>query len=45
MFSTLKRLTSKTENKDSTIPSSSHPKVLSQDLQRNFSKGVQYNCQ
>jgi hypothetical protein len=44
MFSTLKRLTNKTSDKDTTITTTTHPKVLSQDLQRSFSKGIQYNC-
>ncbi|XP_050436035.1 rab-like protein 6 [Adelges cooleyi] len=42
MFSTLKRLTNKIDNKD--VPATtSQPKALPQDLQRTFSKGIQYN--
>lgn len=44
MFSTLKRLTNKTIEKDTAIVATSHPKALPQDLQRSFSKGIQYNC-
>lgn len=43
MFSTLKRFANKTE-KDTTVTTTTHPKALPQDLQRSFSKGVQYNC-
>lgn len=45
MFSTLKRLTNKTVEKDTIAASTAHPKALPQDLQRSFSKGIQYNCQ
>jgi len=44
MFSTLKRLTSKTVEKDTTVINDTYPKALPQDLQRSFSKGIQYNC-
>jgi len=44
MFSTLKRLANKTVDKDTTVNTTTHPKALSQDLQRSFSKGIQYNC-
>lgn len=44
MFSTLKRLTNKNAEKDITIGTNTHPKALPQDLQRSFSKGIQYNC-
>lgn len=43
MFSTLKRLTSKTVEKDTTVVAATYPKALPQDLQRSFSKGIQYN--
>lgn len=43
MFSTLKRLANKTVEKDTTVNSATHPKALPQDLQRSFSKGIQYN--
>lgn len=43
MFSTLKRLTNKTVEKDTAV-NTTHPKALPQDLQRSFSKGIQYNC-
>ncbi|XP_026804815.1 rab-like protein 6 isoform X1 [Rhopalosiphum maidis] len=43
MFSTLKRLANKTVDKDTTVNTTTHPKSLSQDLQRSFSKGIQYN--
>lgn len=44
MFSTLKRLANKSVEKNSNVASLAHPKVLPQDLQRTFSKGIQYNC-
>lgn len=44
MFSTLKRLANKTVEKDTTVNTATHPKALPQDLQRSFSKGIQYNC-
>lgn len=44
MFSSLKRFTNKTVEKDITLTNSTHPKALPQDLQRSFSKGIQYNC-
>jgi len=43
MFSTLKRLANKTIEKDTTVVTAAHPKALPQDLQRSFSKGIQYN--
>lgn len=45
MFSTLKRLTNKTVEKDTAVVTNTHPKALPQDLQRSFSKGIQYNCE
>lgn len=43
MFSTLKRLANINAEKDTAV-GTTYPKVLSQDLQRSFSKGIQYNC-
>ncbi|VVC33078.1 Hypothetical protein CINCED_3A000310 [Cinara cedri] len=43
MFSTLKRLANISAEKDTTIGNVAHPKALPQDLQRSFSKGIQYN--
>lgn len=44
MFSTFKRFANKTAEKDTTVTNTAHPKALPQDLQRSFSKGIQYNC-
>lgn len=45
MFSSLKRFANKTiVEKDTPSTTTTQPKALSQDLQRSFSKGVQYNC-